>query len=296
MEYILYNMLSPAELCKCGLYAQANKKFFEIVRSRVNPDLLLKIEEIGAFISGSFILQCFYDVIWQRSDIDIYEFVNTTDHVFSELENYMYHDCGYTESRLGFNYSEFDPEMRIVQTCKYIGSNYEIVTVLNCDKYDFVKRVFDIDICKNILYVHDGKLRLYMYSLYDIMFKTSTVTFKRNQTSTLDRIQKYNARNITLIIKPAHVEPVFTVQLMIPPPIGYTYCSTDDRLAAYSPPSISFRRELWYARRIAIDGVYSLPDVCRCHVSIKPHVHLRRNSDYNIMREIMDTILLEGVD
>lgn len=322
MERVLRYVLPPYELCKLGLYSYASERFFEIVRSRLKPDLLRKIEKTNSWISGSFILQCMYDCEWD-GDIDIYESVTTNVDQFSKMENYMYIDCDFKESDPGFAYSQYDPNMRIVQTRKYNYNQkkyknnsedlyaYEIIKVLDCNtcekQIEFTKQVFDFDICKNLLWVKDGKMRLYINCLWDIMTKSTDLKFGFHVASTLrNRVNKYTSRGIIIRNNPQANEiisefnkPKFAVVAQLGD--GGSIIAYDQRLREYERPGISFPQlphtsSTWGSSIMEPDRWYLYREaICTCDNIAVLHAHLHRNDDYSDMRLDIDVIELQGI-
>lgn len=153
---------------------------FVNLRKRIPRDVLATIASCDSRISGSVILQAYYGVDW-NSDIDIYECVtrkyaqDAGAGKFSNLENIFHKRLGYaTVECAGFDYSDYDPYLRIAQTRSYgelkegapkeelwrlardnYKNIYQVIGVVDCESEEqfrnFLDTVFDFPICKNYI-------------------------------------------------------------------------------------------------------------------------------------------------
>lgn len=161
------------------------------------------INKNGAFISGSFIIQCVLDEYWE-SDIDIFcphrdnEIVKsyTDDYNFNDLENYLYNNNygWYTQT---YQYmrkynGNYDPD--IIHVRDYDKENKKDIQIiaLNIDKniksyQKFIENRFDFNICKN-MYVGG---QLYIYNLDDILNKVTNFECTTLLNKTVYRYHKY---------------------------------------------------------------------------------------------------------
>jgi hypothetical protein len=150
-------------------------------------DIIEAIKKNKAIISGSFILQCIYGVIYPGSDVDIYiigENSDTTEWTkqsgWTEDWKFMYditknHTYDKTKTITANPY----PIMPIVSRT-YIFDDIKLNYILIDPKFksisEFILKYFDISICKVMF---NGE-RLYIHNLNDII--TRSFSIDRNTT------------------------------------------------------------------------------------------------------------------
>lgn len=167
----------------------------------------------GAFISGSFIIQCILNEDWsllnEKTDIDIYvpfEGDKRIEHTFdnghkvfyNQIEDYIYNVMGYDyweedephKMYTRFKYDRELPTMTKIRTYTQNGINLQIIS-LDTDKYyDYNKFVnlFDFDICKNIYYPTQ---KLYINNIVNVLNKRTTFNATWNLRLSVKRYHKY---------------------------------------------------------------------------------------------------------
>lgn len=176
-------------------YYDVNKIIFkrleEIFGNNIKKimDNLIKYDH---YISGSFLLQCIYDVKW-NSDIDIYclnefNFIDlkdiNDDNLFFLKTLYELNDFKQTQeahnyhylpvTSRSYSYNEYKIDHVIVKPFieSYKPESRKMLMIPE-HKYDnvfqFIDRMFDIDLCK---IVYDGK-KLYIKNPYDLFTRSS---------------------------------------------------------------------------------------------------------------------------
>lgn len=164
----------------------------------------------GAFISGSFIIQCILDENWsdvhKDTDIDIYVPLNEVkEHVFADgtivyfnkLEDYLYDEMGY-DNQLVLpckRYTRYKndkelPTMNNIRTYSRFGNNIQIISLNTDNSYDYNHFVdlFDFDICKNIYYPNK---KLYVSCIDNIMNRQAHFDVTWNLRLSIKRYYKY---------------------------------------------------------------------------------------------------------
>lgn len=147
-----------------------------------------------AFISGSFILQCFLGEFWAGSDIDIYLPAGNDQVLGSFL-----HDTLRSSSRPIKSY-RFDRQYQnhIVEHSWSNGIRLQVITledpIFSTDPVTYMKNFlqndFDFDVCANLYYITNRQETVYCHSLNGIMNKTITC----QGIPTQQRVSKYKRR------------------------------------------------------------------------------------------------------
>lgn len=176
----------------------------------------------GAFISGSFIIQCILNEYWD-SDIDVFcpsignvnrihKFDDESDesdeseendrkkYTFNEIEDYLFNEMEYDGSsecilyRWDTNDIKTHPQIRNVRT--YTKENKCDIQIISInlsknisDCYSFIENRFDFDICKNI---YDGDLII--KNIENILNKTTNFNATTSLTDSIGRYHKYVLR------------------------------------------------------------------------------------------------------
>lgn len=209
---------------------EIRKRLKEIFQDNLDEFLNL-LQQTGAIISGSFILQCILNEYWE-SDIDIYfpiqdnEIKETpSQNPTSEIDDFLYKSrmqmTGYfAANRYGSdvdlkikwirNYKKLD-EDKFYKSYKHfsrseiekMGENnkYTFQTILvdinKSEMQNFIVNTFDFDICKNIF---DGNT-LYIHNIKDIVERKTQFKYSYRIQSSLLRCKKYEGRGFEIIGK-----------------------------------------------------------------------------------------------
>lgn len=178
----------------------------------------------GAFISGSFILQCILDEYWTSltdiymdSDINLVcphygnnigklynQPIYGKNHDVTDLEYYLYNHMHYLElihDYKGIPMTKHHPILYHIIHESYYGSetdtNSKVIKInaLTVEKnihqyHEFINNRVDFDICKNIY--HDGKL--YIKDIDNILNKKITFKCHTRLDQSLMRYHKYKTR------------------------------------------------------------------------------------------------------
>jgi hypothetical protein len=164
------------------------------------------MNEIGAVISGSIILQCILNQEWEDSDIDIfcpyskYNYTSSNNPtskidkiLCSKFGLYHYNSCRYIQNMpLGYN-------IKFIRNYKCIN-NASVQTIIADNKNisDFIMSNFDFDICKNIYSIVDNIEHIYIHDLDSIINKEIYWKQTGNVNSTNIRIYKYLKRGFNI--------------------------------------------------------------------------------------------------
>lgn len=174
-----------------------------------NTDMLLTVlQNTGAIISGSFVLQCYLNELWTNSDVDIfcpvqskYELENTTIHIiFTQLFQAQFkvlsQPNGYYKGMSNRVFSVYDytlPNGQKIQVIYYKPRYAESPFRYICDQFDF-------DFCKGAMGISsNGQSWIKNYSDESIINRTTvySVTSTHSAEGTLKRKDKYVARGFT---------------------------------------------------------------------------------------------------
>ena len=124
--------------------------------------------ESGSIISGSFLVQCILNVVWNNSDIDIY----VSNDNYKMVIDFFEKNYKKIKSNNEINYNDKE----IISTEKFIVNNKSIEIIKlsssNDKIHDYIINKFDFSICKNEYYVDKkGKNKLYVYDIDGIKNK-----------------------------------------------------------------------------------------------------------------------------
>lgn len=189
-------------------------------------DVIKLLDEHQAVISGSFIIQCILNENW-NTDIDIYVPASeskdvgytTTITMFEMLlSKLVIYENFYNASQYGNDvtnkiiwireYSFSKTKTSFSNPLQWIGIGHDSylrdkekpkiqtidVSIEADDMYELIKNSFDFDICKNVYGVRNGKQYVNIYSLKEILSKTTKLKFCDNPGSSMNRYEKYKKR------------------------------------------------------------------------------------------------------
>jgi hypothetical protein len=276
---------------------------FVNLRKRICKKVLDEIARLGARISGSIILQAHYSVNW-NSDVDIYECVpidyakTARSGKFSPLEDFFYNNGGITEDTAQYDYSEYDPWLRIAQTRSYRLEDvlYQVIGVAECESEDqfrgFLQTVFDFPICKNyVQFDENGLMTLWMEAPDDVTSRKTTLQFGIRPCETLERVKKYRERGITIIDDGSAIPPeIRTEGVFVREPMA---CAILPKTPINVGGGFTCRAD-WFNDREGKLVRYSKEDP-RCKLTscaAEPHVHVTAQVDYGRMREIRYMLMM----
>lgn len=203
-----YYSLITLEWLKTSILAHIKKRLLYLLNDNYNKFIEI-MNETGAVISGSFIIQCILGEYWQ-SDIDIYfptrgnkEYNDDKIYrnSFYELEQFFYHECKYKlVDSCDVTKYKYDRSISMVRNYK---TNHDEIQIIhfNTKKSNMINRIneaVDFDICKNCYYVENNKHQLYIYKLIDILHKQSTFNYSKSLGDSIERCYKYRNRGFTM--------------------------------------------------------------------------------------------------
>ncbi len=155
-------------------------------------DFVSYLEQNNMSISGSFVLQCILDEYWDGSDIDLYSDVNKDTY-----DDSLFYDN---------NYNIFDKSgdegydaggIKGIHTFSNSNKKYchlQMIFLNDTDVFKYVKKCYDLIICKNVYRIKNGKHSLYIDNLQNIMEKEIPCNFMNLTASFPSRKIKYENR------------------------------------------------------------------------------------------------------
>ncbi len=169
-------------------------------------------------ISGSFIIQCILDEYWEGSDIDMYSTYNSENKmaIFGDKYEEYEHNDKY-ENVLPIH-SIINQKLKngqklqdiIMNTDIYMDDESEddgVIPEKKCPKSqnkidldyfdnfkEYMLKSFDLDICKNMFSIVNGRPKLYIHHLNKIITKKESALNYNQPHKVYRRIQKYSAR------------------------------------------------------------------------------------------------------
>lgn len=179
----------------------------------------------SALISGSFLLQSFYETEWNASDIDIYVPYNDKKEHKSKLDTFLTSKSELLESTTnGVNqyYKTIAPNKLLFTVKKFKYNNTSIDMIfMNSSSEELrnkVYEIFDFDICKNS---YDMNNNVHITSLDDVTNKRTKFMFSKfkvdntsynNYYGSFSRYYKYKERGITFTFDYTNDEKVLLVK------------------------------------------------------------------------------------
>jgi hypothetical protein len=153
-------------------------------------------------ISGSFIIQCILDEYWEDSDIDLYSPHNNSASynfldVFGEKINLYEHNDAYANvlpiHTIINNKLSNGQKLQHIYMKESFNSNDILDDSTKIFKSHMIGN-FDLDICKNMFTIINGKQKLYIHNLNKIIMKKEFATNFGQPDKAMKRIKKYNLR------------------------------------------------------------------------------------------------------
>ena len=180
-----------------------NKRLHDIFEDRTEQFKQI-IEETGAIISGSFVLQCILNEKW-KGDIDIYTSINKNDYKNSDnkfVDNFSYTILDIFLAEImdrNINVSGYWNTLHHKVKCVRTFENSKKVKIhviqLDIENYnelyDLIKYNYDYDIYKNIYYIEDLKDNISIYALNKILTKETYFRLCCSWNTSIIRYQKY---------------------------------------------------------------------------------------------------------
>ncbi len=152
------------------------------------------IEQNDMSISGSFVLQCILDEYWTESDIDLFV---PKEEICCDIMI----DNNYFPVDENCNNDYVNTGVTGVKDFRNIDENYANLQIIfmreDRNVKNYVKHFFDLDICKNIYTVKNGKHYLYIDKLINIMNKEISFDFINTSNNFFSRKLKYENRGFT---------------------------------------------------------------------------------------------------
>ncbi len=307
----MQTILENTAVSGSGLILETNfpdHPVFVNLRRRIPRNVLAEISKMEVRISGSIILQAFYNVDW-NSDIDLYECVpldyakSAQAGKFSPLEDFFYNNGGITEDTAQYDYSEYDPWLRIAQTRTYrLGDSlYQIIGVAECELEDqfrgFLQTVFDFPICKNyIQFDQAGFMTLWMAAPEDVKLRQTNLQFGIRPCETLLRVKKYRERGIKVLDDGSAISPTVRVHGVFLNEPGRT------TIMPRSPVKVGGGMSClstWYDAEDGKLRTYDITDHrCKratCQYANESHIHMTGQLDVGTMRQV-DYVIIMGND
>lgn len=161
----------------------------------------IKINQIA--ISGSFMMQCILGEDWANSDIDLYLCDEENDNYFDimgiDKEVLTYEQ----KQEITDSYGHFIDINKIINRKVYgkrIQTIYVGENVINTHEEfkNFVMNTFDLNICKNIFQIIDGKEMVYVHDLMGLIRKREVVDGNYIREKKWGRIEKYIGRGFDI--------------------------------------------------------------------------------------------------
>lgn len=206
-----YHQLITLNWLKTSILSHINKRLLTIFGEQY--DRLIEImNNTGAVISGSFIIQCILGEYWQ-SDIDFYfptkgnkEYndYKIYRNSFYELEQFFYHECHYgCVDSCDVTKYKYNRSISIVRNYRVNHDIYKDIQIIhfNTGKSKMINRIneaVDFDICKNGYYVKNNKQQIYIYKLIDILHKETIFMYSGSLGDSIKRCYKYRNRGFTI--------------------------------------------------------------------------------------------------
>jgi hypothetical protein len=168
----------------------------------------LLLENNNAVISGSFIIQCILNEIWEDSDIDIFVKKNTHEFLYeSDDVNYkkfcletFFCKCGFTFIKEDKNKSNYFYNLKyVVEIQTFIKDKNKIQIIFineNSEKSleNYIFENFDFSICKNTYSIKNKTEILNIYDLNGILYKKFDFGFTSNNKKSMERYENYSQR------------------------------------------------------------------------------------------------------
>lgn len=173
----------------------------------IKYDAFIKyITKYNIIISGSFIIQCILNEHYGGSDIDLYSYNEMTSETFFDIVNIKELD---KEQYERFDtYGDLPNIEDIINVYLKNGHKLQNIRMHEIENYEDAKKYvlndFDLNICKNLFSIMDGKPNIYVHNLNNICNKKDvlqkyTKSYKVDP-GTLKRINKYQSRGFEIKI------------------------------------------------------------------------------------------------
>jgi predicted nucleotidyltransferase len=182
-----------------AIIKQVHIKLKEILRGQY--ELFIKYITVNDIaISGSFIMQCILGEDWEESDIDLYLFDEENDNYFDVMgidkEVLTYEQ----KKEIMDSYGNFIDIRKIINRKIYdkkIQAIY-VPTQTRNEFKSFVLDNFDLNICKNIFQIVDGKEMVYVHDLTGLINRREVVDGNYMRDKKKGRIEKYKSRGFDI--------------------------------------------------------------------------------------------------
>lgn len=178
------------------------------------------LEKSGARITGSFILQCAINGVFDNSDIDVFIPQTTMKTIhknpISELNQYLHEKFpkAYKKyiacNRYGTNITD-GQKLEWIRNYKINNKSLQLIntSLSNSDIDDFILNNFDFSVCKNIYKIIDGKEILVISYPDNIIKKTFDFEYQGNIGGSLSRYNKYLKRGFNININKNNIYSIY---------------------------------------------------------------------------------------
>jgi hypothetical protein len=161
------------------------------------------IDKNSVSISGSFILQCILDEHYEGSDVDLYSYLSYNDEMWYSLIDME--DLDETQKTLAEDYAILPDIHDVINGHIKNGQKLQNIQLNNISNYEELKNYiinkYDMDICKNIFTIVNGKSMIYFHNLNKIMNKRDIITDRNIDARRMQRIDKYKSRGFNIKFK-----------------------------------------------------------------------------------------------
>jgi hypothetical protein len=191
-----------------------NKSAVNILKIKLSDifdDNLGKVENIFEkykyIISGSFITQCYLNVVWESSDIDIYTMPDVIWDNASYPGSHFEEFLSTTYNKYSISISPYNHSLKngddicSVRTYNMNGYDLEAITVKNhSDLGKYIVENFDFDICKNYAYYKDNDWHIHIEYPKELDSKITQFKYQRHVLSSYNRAKKYTDRGFKFMV------------------------------------------------------------------------------------------------
>ena len=207
-----------------AIVAQINARLGKIFGDNL-PEFKRILGDIGAVISGSFVVQCILEEEWRDSDVDIYIGIETVPYVgagtlmsTTPLEEFLYKKYTYTRN-MWPRQERYRSVLRDINWIRNYDVNGHQIQVIHVARgadslYDFIVEQSDFDICKAVYGVGpgvgglDGKDYVKVHALDQVVAKRTTFNYYTRLGDSVIRYHKYRARGFTFDLPDGILERV----------------------------------------------------------------------------------------
>ncbi|HSW76358.1 MAG TPA: hypothetical protein VLG50_04910 [Candidatus Saccharimonadales bacterium] len=181
-----YNMYFNDYMCDIIIYR------LKLIFGTTYDIFKLLMNDSGAIITGSFIIQCLLGVKWENTDIDVFVPLACDDLFVDFCKSLKIKEC---------DRMTYDVLLgKIVDIKDYYINEHalQFITIDDTNMIDFINDDFDFDICKNAFYYNQFKPKIDIYDIKLLLYK---FIFIKDETINDKRKRKYIERGFKMIKK-----------------------------------------------------------------------------------------------